>query len=133
MTKRVKDVCGAIIRKDGKILVAQRKFGDTFGGLWEFPGGSIEEGESKEEALRREIAEELGIDINVGKEVFVIENDLPNIKIIIYLFECSINKGMPESIDCQDLKWVDMEELNDVKFIPADKKAVEWIIENEEK
>jgi 8-oxo-dGTP diphosphatase len=129
MAKRTIDVCGALIEKDGKFLVAQRKYADRFGGLWEFPGGKIEDGESKEAAMRRELDEELGIDVEVGRLAIITEDEIPEMKIIFHLFNCAIKKGEPRAIDCQDVKWVTAEELRGLKLAPVDIKIKDWLLE----
>lgn len=129
MAKRIIDVCGALIEYGGKMLVAQRKYNDRFGGLWEFPGGKIEDGEAKEAAIRRELDEELGIDVEVGRLVLVTEDEIPEMKIIFHLFECSIKTGEPQAIDCQEVKWVTLEELEGLKLAPVDIKILKWLKE----
>jgi len=128
MAKRIIDVCGALIERGGKLLVAQRKHADSFGGLWEFPGGKIEDGEQKEAAMRRELDEELGIDVEVGKLALVTEDEIPEMKIIFHLFECAIRRGEPRPIDCQDVKWVTLEELGGLKLAPIDIKIKDWLL-----
>ena len=125
--KIVKDVVGALIESDGKFLVAKRKHDDSFGGLWEFPGGCIEHGEAPKEALRREIKEELGIDVEVGRLVFECEDEIPTLKILIYLYECRIISGEPRPVDCAEVRWVELEGLRRIDLAPADRKILEWI------
>lgn len=127
MNKIIKDVCGALIEEDGKFLVARRRLDDSFGGLWEFPGGALEEGETKEEGLKREIKEELGIDIEVGRLVLVFEDEIPGLKIKIYLYKCKIKNGKPHPIDCEDVRWVSLAQLSRLKLASADKKIYRWI------
>jgi mutator protein MutT len=127
MAKRIIDVCGGLIEKDGKFLVAQRKYNDRFGGLWEFPGGKIEDGESKEAAIKRELDEELGIEVETGGTVLVVEDEIPDLKIVIYLIECSVKRGEPRPIDCQDVKWLTLDEIKMLKLAPADYKIVNWL------
>ncbi|MFA6079487.1 MAG: (deoxy)nucleoside triphosphate pyrophosphohydrolase [Candidatus Omnitrophota bacterium] len=127
MAKITKEVVGALIEQDGKYLVAQRKFDDTFGGLWEFPGGCIEDGETKEEALRREIMEELGLEIEPSHLFLTLSDEIPTLKINVYLFESRIIKGEPKTLDCQDVRWVSFDELKELDLAPADKKALVWL------
>jgi mutator protein MutT len=131
MAKRIIDVCGALIEHEGKVLVAQRKYADRFGGLWEFPGGKIEDGESKEQAMRRELDEELGIDVEVAGLALVTEDEIPDLKIIFHLFQCTIKKGEPRPIDCQDVKWVTLEDLGGLKLAPVDIKIKNWLLERQ--
>ncbi len=127
MAKITKEVVGALIEKDGKYLVAQRKHDDTFGGLWEFPGGCIEEGETKEEALRREIKEELDLEIEAGSLFLTLTDEIPTLKINVYLFESRIIKGEPKTLECQDVRWASLDELKVLDLAPADKKALVWL------
>lgn len=129
MAKRIIDVCGGLIEQGGKFLVAQRKYNDRFGGLWEFPGGKIEDGESKEIAIKRELDEELGIEVETGKLALVVEDEIPEMKVIIYLVECYIKRGEPRPIDCQDVKWLTLDEIKLLKLAPADYKIVKWLEE----
>lgn len=129
MKKIVKDVVGALIEKDGKFLVARRKEDDTFGGLWEFPGGCVEHKEDKKDALEREIQEELGIEVEVGRLAIVAEDEIPELKIIFHLFDCAIKKGEPRPVDCQDVKWVTLEGLKGLKLAPIDIKIKDWLLE----
>jgi len=116
-----------LIEESGRYLVAMRKTDDSFGGCWEFPGGAVEEGETMEEALKREIKEELDIEISVGKDAFQFVTETPRFKIDIHLFESKIEKGMPKAIDCDEVRWVTLDELDTLEIIPADKEAVEWL------
>jgi mutator protein MutT len=126
--KVIKDVCGALIERDGEFIIARRKPDDTFGGLWEFPGGSIEPGEDREECLKREIKEELGVDIEVGRLIYTFADEIPSLKINVFLFECKIKKGIPRPIDCQEVRWADLVRLKRLKLAQADKKVLNWII-----
>lgn len=129
--KVVKDVCGALIENKGKYLVAKRNPKDTFGGLWEFPGGSIEPGEEKETCLKREIKEELGVDIEVGRLIYTFEDEIPTLKINVFLFECKIKKGTPQPLDCGDVLWADFNQLKRLKLASADKKVLSWLMKRQ--
>ena len=127
MAKITKEVVGALIEKDGKYLVAQRKLDDTFGGLWEFPGGCVEDGETMEEALRRELKEELDLEIEAGALFLTLTDEIPTLKINVHLFESRIIKGEPKTLECQDVRWVSFDELKALDLAPADKKALVWL------
>ena len=129
MNKVIKDVVGALIEKDGRFLVARRKPDDTFGGLWEFPGGCVEHGEEKEKALEREIKEELGIEVKAGKLVYECDDEIPTLKILIYLYECKILSGLPRPIDCDAVAWATPDELKRMELAPADIKIKDWLLE----
>ena len=126
--KIVKDVCGALIEHRGKFLVAKRKQQDSFGGLWEFPGGSVEPQEEKEECLAREIKEELGVDIEVGELIYTFADEIPTLKINVSLFSCKIKNGEPHPLDCQEVRWVSLGQLQKLQLAQADKKVLNWII-----
>ncbi len=117
----------AIIEKEGKYLIAQRKPQDTLGFYWEFPGGKCEEGETLEECVVREIKEELGITIQVREkgEVLVAETD--NRRILLHSFHCSHREGIPQALECHDFRWVKAEELSDYSFPPANQKLIQQL------
>lgn len=113
------DVAMAVIRKESQLLITQRKSDDSFGGLWEFPGGKLHPGETLEEALAREIQEELGIAITVGLKLKVIEHRYPNRTLRLHCFSCEILRGEPRAIECAAWRWVTAPELAQFRFPPA--------------
>ncbi len=118
------NVVAAIIRQDDKILIAQR-FDDAHqGGKWEFPGGKVEKGESLEVALIREIKEELGISIRVVKLTDEITHTYPDRIINLHFYESEILEGVPSAIECADIKWVKVKDLNLFEFPPADLELI---------
>lgn len=121
-------VVAAIIKKDNKILATQRGYGE-FEGLWEFPGGKIEEGETKEEALVREIKEELNADIIVEKFALDLEWQYPNFYLYMSCFECVLESDI-ELLEHMGARWLSMDELDSVEWIEADIKAVNYIKES---
>ena len=123
------EVVAAIIHHDGKILATQRGYGDFKDG-WEFPGGKIESGETKEQALVREIKEELNIEISVDKFAIDIEYQYPNFYLFMSCFMCSIKEGSIELLEHNDGKWITKEELNTLNWLPADIDAVNYLKEN---
>ena len=112
-------VVAAVIRKDDKIFATQRGYGEFKDG-WEFPGGKIEEGETSEQALVREIKEELDTDIKVGKLLDTIENDYPNFHLSMECFWCEIVKGGLELKEHEAARWLTKETLDSVDWLPAD-------------
>lgn len=122
-------VVAAIIQKENKILATKRGCGE-FINMWEFPGGKIEPGETKEEALIREIKEELNIEINVDKFAIDIEYQYPNFYLFMSCFMCSIKEGSIELLEHNDGKWITKEELNTLNWLPADIDAVNYLKEN---
>lgn len=122
-------VVAAIIQKENKILATKRGYGE-FINMWEFPGGKIESGETKEQALIREIKEELNIEINVDKFAIDIEYQYPNFYLFMSCFMCSIKEGSIELLEHNDGKWITKEELNTLNWLPADIDAVNYLKEN---
>lgn len=122
-------VVAAIIKNEDKILATKRGYGE-FINMWEFPGGKIESGETKEQALVREIKEELNIEINVDKFAIDIEYQYPNFYLFMSCFMCSIKEGSIELLEHNDGKWITKEELNTLNWLPADIDAVNYLKEN---
>ena len=122
-------VVAAIIQKENKILATKRGYGE-FIIMWEFPGGKIESGETKEQALVREIKEELNIEISVDKFAIDIEYQYPNFYLFMSCFMCSIKEGSIEFLEHNDGKWITKEELNTLNWLPADIDAVNYLKEN---
>ena len=120
-------VVAAIIKKDNKILATQRGYGE-FEGLWEFPGGKIEEGETKEEALVREIKEELNADIIVEKFALDLEWQYPNFYLYMSCFECVLESDI-ELLEHMGARWLSKDDLDTVEWIEADIQAVDYIKE----
>lgn len=119
-------VVAAVIRKDDKIFATQRGYGEFKDG-WEFPGGKIEEGETPEQALVREIKEELDTDINVRELIDTIEYDYPNFHLSMDCFWCDIVKGELELKEHEAAKWMTKEKLYSVEWLPADVGLIEKI------
>lgn len=126
--KQIK-VVAAIIQKENKILATKRGYGE-FINMWEFPGGKIEPGETKKQAIVREIKEELNIEINVDKFAIDIEYQYPNFYLFMSCFMCSIKEGSIELLEHNDGKWITKEELNTLNWLPADIDAVNYLKEN---
>ena len=116
-------VSAAIIMKDNKIFVTQRGYGE-FKDWWEFPCGKIEEGETPEECLKREIKEELKADINIDKYLCTVEYDYPNFHLKMECFICSLIDGHLELVEAEDAKFITKDQLDNIDFLPADLLAV---------
>lgn len=112
-------VVAAVIRKDDKIFATQRGYGDLKGG-WEFPGGKIEDGETPQEALKREIEEELDTEILVGELIDTIEYDYPNFHLSMDCFWCEIVEGRLVLKEHEAARWLDRKTIDDVEWLPAD-------------
>lgn len=118
-------VAAALIVREGRYLITQRRADVHLGGLWEFPGGKRESGESLEDCLRRELREELGIEISHPALFRVIRHDYPEKSVELHFFKCVIASGLPCPLGCEDLRWVAPEELDRFPLPPADQPLVE--------
>ena len=123
-------VTAAIIQKGEKLLITQRLASGHLPNKWEFPGGKVEEGEEPESALKREIMEELGFEIEVGDIAAVITQKEENRNIILLYYYCYPLAGSPRALDCQDYRWVKVNELQDFDFAPADAKMAKKLWKN---
>mgnify|MGYP005769512247 FL=1 len=121
-------VVAAVIRKDNRIFATQRGYGEFKDG-WEFPGGKIEEGETPEQALAREIKEELDTEIQVGKLIDTIEYDYPKFHLSMDCFWCEIMQGGLELKEHEAARWLSKEELYSVDWLPADVGVIERVEE----
>ena len=114
-----------VIYRAGRILIDKRKPKGLLGGLWEFPGGKVQPGESLESALHRELREELDIEVEVVREIAVVEHTYTHFHVEIHAFECKHVQGEPRCITCAALKWVRPADLNRYAFPAANKKIIE--------
>ena len=121
------DVTAAVIRKGRKILITRRPEKGLLGGLWEFPGGKQQPGETLEECLHREIEEELGIAIRVGERFLQVKHAYSHFKITLHLFFCRHLKGRIQKIGIMDYRWVSSAELSDYAFPRADQRVIEFL------
>lgn len=119
-------VAAAIIIHNKQIFVTQRGYGEFKDG-WEFPGGKIEPGETPQEALAREIKEELDIEIEVGDYLETVEYDYPSFHLSMDCFFCTIKSGKLVLKEHEAAKWLTMENLDSVDWLPADKGLIESI------
>ena len=116
-------VVAAIIQRDGAYFATQRGYGE-FESMWEFPGGKIEPGESSEDALKREIQEELGVDIAIENILCTTEYDYPSFHLTMHCYLCSIASGEIELREHKSARWLRPEELGSVEWLPADKDVI---------
>jgi mutator protein MutT len=119
-TKNCVEVSAALIFHHGRLLITQRHAQSHLGGLWEFPGGKREAGETFEQCLVREIREELGVDISVGELFEEISHDYPEKSVHLKFFLCRLLAGEPQPLDCAALQWIGRGELGQYTFPAAD-------------
>ena len=119
------EVVAALIQDEkGRYLITQRRQGSHLAGLWEFPGGKRESGESLEEALRRELTEELSARFAVGERVDTVRWEYPERTIVIHFYRCRLESGTIEPREDQAMAWVAPERLSDFDFPPADRDLI---------
>ena len=124
MIRRI-SVVGAVIAREGRILAAQRGSEGSLPGLWEFPGGKIEPGETPRGALEREIEEELSCEVDVGDEVATTTHEYEFGQVTLTTFRCRLVSGEPRLTEHASIRWLLPSELDDVQWAPADIPAVE--------
>jgi 8-oxo-dGTP diphosphatase len=124
VTRPVLEVGAALVFKDGKFLITQRKQDDSFGGFWELPGGKKEPTESLEECVIRELKEELDIEVEIRHFFRILTYHYPQRSVRLNVFFCSHKSGEPRKIECQDLAWVFPKDLPSYKFPDADQDLV---------
>ncbi len=117
-------VVGAMIERDAKYLITQRPPRATLPLLWEFPGGRVEPGETDEEALARELREEMGISVAVGERVIHVEHGYESYDIDFCVYRCQLVAGPIQHLRVHDHRWVRPEELDRYEFPPADEKSI---------
>jgi len=120
------DVAAAVtVRDDGAVLMAQRNVDDMLGGLWEFPGGKCEDGESLSDCLVREMGEELGVTVEVGRRLTVVEHAYTHFRITLHAFWCRLSEGEPQCLDCAAFRWVPPDDLDELPMSVADRKVAQ--------
>ncbi len=117
-----------IYNQQGRILIDRRLPQGAFGGLWEFPGGKIELGETVEECIQREIFEELGIEISVGDRLITLEHTYSHFRVTLYVHECDYRGGEPQPLACEQILWVLPEELPQFSFPSANRQIIEKVL-----
>lgn len=122
------DVAAGVIRdKKGQILIAQRLPHGLLGGLWEFPGGKREPGESLEACLRREIMEELAVRVRVGQKIAAIRHSYTHFKITLHVFECRFLSGKPVPIGCAQFIWTSVDRLDSYAFPRTNRRVIHML------
>ena len=123
------EVVAGIITDSGKIFATQRGYGD-YKDFWEFPGGKMEPGETPQQALARELREELSVEVDVGEFVCTVEYDYPGFHLTMHCFYCSVTGGTLTLLEHEASKWLDMEQIHSVDWLPADVVVVNALEKN---
>ena len=118
-------VVAALIVRGGRLLIARRPEGRHMAGRWEFPGGKLEKGESPEDAVEREIREELGLDVRAGRIYQAIAYSYPEKDVLLLFYAASVVSGEPRPIEEAEIRWVTVAELDGYAFAPVDEMLVQ--------
>jgi 8-oxo-dGTP diphosphatase len=122
-------VAGALVSLQGQILIAQRPIGKHMAGGWEFPGGKIDEGETPLAALRRELEEELGIEVQRAEYLVTCDHEYLDRVVHLELWLVTEFKGEPKPLDHQALRWVNVDQLATADLLPADQPLIEALVD----
>lgn len=122
------EVVAALIWDDDKFMICQRPAHKARAFLWEFVGGKVEPGETKEQALIRECREELAVTLSVGKIFMDVVHEYPDITVHLTLYNATIADGIPKKMEHNDIKWITPNKISQYEFCPADKEILERII-----
>ena len=125
----ITEVVAALILNKDKFMICQRPAHKTRGLLWEFVGGKVEPGETKEQALIRECREELAVTLSVGNVFMDVVHEYPDITVHLTLFSASITEGVPQKLEHNDIKWIAPSEISNYEFCPADVEILKKITE----
>ncbi|HHP7230966.1 MAG TPA: 8-oxo-dGTP diphosphatase MutT [Xenococcaceae cyanobacterium] len=118
---------GVIRNHRAEILIDRRRQSGEMGGLWEFPGGKIEPNETVEECIRREIKEELGIEVAVGDRLVTIDHNYTTFNLTLFVHHCQYLSGEPQTIECDEVRWVTLEEIEQYTFPQANTKIIDML------
>jgi 8-oxo-dGTP diphosphatase len=121
-------VVAAVVEKDGRYLITQRRSVAVLPLMWEFPGGRVEEGETDAEALKREVLHRLGADVEVGKLISFVSHPYEHYVVDLYLYECVLVGSAPDARNVQAFKWVTSAEFDGYPFTPADEASMNKLL-----
>ena len=124
------EVVAALIWQGNKFMICQRPANKARGLLWEFVGGKVEPGETKEQALIRECKEELNIPLAVGDMFMDVVHEYPDLTVHLTLFNATITEGEPQKIEHNDIRWISPSEIPNYEFCPADKEILKKILDD---
>ena len=131
--REILQVAAAVIEHRGRYLITCREAGVHLAGYWEFPGGKREADETFEACARREVFEEVGIEITAPKLLMITNYDYPDKSVELHFFACSLARGEPRRLGCVDFRWVKPDELTEYSFPPADQPVVARLLNVGEK
>jgi len=123
------EVVAALIWDHNKFMICQRPAHKARGLLWEFVGGKVEPGETKEQALIRECQEELAVTLTVGSTFMDVTHEYPDLTVHLTLFNAEIAEGIPQMLEHNDIRWITVDEIDDYPFCPADETILTRIKE----
>lgn len=118
------EVVAALIWDGNRFMACQRPAHKARGLQWEFVGGKVEPGETKEQALIRECREELGVTVSVGEVFLDVVHEYPDLTVHLTLFHAAITQGTPQKLEHQDIRWITVEEIDQYEFCPADEEIL---------
>ena len=125
MNRAVVEVAAGLVVDGGRLLIARRPDGRHLAGFWEFPGGKRHADESLAACLRRELQEELGIEVEVGREIESLRHDYPEKSVWLRFLQCRLLKGEPRALDCAEWAWIGVGDLDRYAFPPADARLLD--------
>ena len=129
---KITEVVAALIRQGDKFMICQRPAHKARGLLWEFVGGKVEPGETKEQALIRECQEELAVTLAVGDVFMDVVHEYPDLTVHLTLFNATIAEGEPQKLEHNDIRWITPSEIQSFEFCPADEEILKKITEEHE-
>jgi 8-oxo-dGTP diphosphatase len=122
--KKTIRVVAAVIAKDGRYLVTQRRPTAVLPLLWEFPGGKVETGETDLQALKREVQHRVGVDVEPGAQISSVSHDYESYTVELHLYDCRLTRGEPSAVNVHQFRWVESEDFDRLPFTPADEASM---------
>lgn len=126
--RKITEVVAALIWEGNRFMICQRPAHKARGLLWEFVGGKLEPGETKEQALIRECREELGVTLSVGTVFMDVLHEYPDLTVHLTLFNAAIAEGVPQKLEHEDIRWISTDEIPNYAFCPADESILERLL-----
>ncbi len=126
--RKITEVVAALIWEGNRFMICQRPAHKARGLLWEFVGGKLEPGETKEQALIRECREELGVTLSVGTVFMDVLHEYPDLTVHLTLFNATIAEGVPQKLEHEDIRWISTDEIPNYAFCPADESILERLL-----